>query len=820
MYLKIKKYRAMRDMFPWVLFAFCGLLPAVAARQPDPLWRIVSARTIGGSIQRQFQQLALEQHACIRFSHQNRNNGALNSRSTLFLLDTPTDRQMFVDELRKETGASVNVDNAELLEEGYILHIDYTAPAVPGRIRIEAASARGFHLALLRVPELLSTPALTLETEMIPRPQSLRILGHGSPVIIADFPRFPIRGIVEGFYGQPWSHSDRLDVLRFEGRVGMNFYLYGPKDDPYNRELWREPYPARQQKQIAELATVARENFVNFSFAISPGLSMTYSSDADFQTLARKLRGVHALGVTNFALLLDDVPQYLTHPEDKLRFHSLAQAHIQLINHLYEFLHSVSPDIRLVVCPTTYTNEWGSRDYIRELGAGVRPEVPLMWTGTEVIPATITVEQAKQWGVWLHRKPLVWDNYPTNDGNTSMLNLDPLRGRAPQLFTVTSGLVSNPMNQAHASMIPLQTISDYLWNPVAYDPQASQRHAIVSQYGSAGPATLAPLLDIFRADSRSRLAFRSLFEETWAPIDVPAIEVQILRLRSLRTSLQTQPRYQKLLVELNPIPDTLQQQLDLLRKSSAFTHLPDGKIQWDRTKDILDAARMKTKPAFDGDFSKWESKRLYRLNTKSQIVDGEELWQGPSQFSARIALAWDQENLYIGVDVTDPNLYQPFTGRAIQNGDAFRLTLNTAQPLAAASGRIPTVFDLYLSPGDFSQVKPDIYSDEDLFPVRPQIHDYNREIHAIWKKTATGFSGDVVVPVSFFERQNFSAGQQIGLSFGVQKAFPQKDPSADNADRILFSSKGDSLFPVYQENPETLQQMVLRGESGATRASF
>lgn len=820
MYWKIKKYRTMQHMFRLVLFAFCGLPAAVAEHQPAPVWRVVSARTIDGGIQRQFQQLALRQHADIRFSHQSRKNGALNSRSILFLLDTPTDHQMFVDELRKEAGASVSVNSAELLEEGYILRIDYAASAVPWRIRIEAASARGFHLALLRVPELLSTPALTLETEMIPRPQSLRIVGHGSPVIIVDFPMFPIRGIVEGFYGQPWNHSDRVDALRFEGRVGMNVYLYGPKDDPYNRELWRDPYPAQQQKQIEQLATIAHQNFVDLTFAISPGLSMTYSSDADFHILARKLASVHKMGVTNFALLLDDVPQDLSHPQDKLRFHSLAQAHIQLINRLYEFLHSLSPDIRLIVCPTTYTNQWGSRDYIRELGAGVRPEVPLMWTGTQVIPPSITVKQATQWGTLLHRKPLIWDNYPSNDGNNSMLNLDPLRGRAPQLFTVTSGLVSNPMNQAHASMIPLQTVADYLWNPLTYDPQASQRHAIVSQYGSAGPTTLAPLLDIFRADNGSGLVFRSLFDETWAPIDVPAIESQILRLRTLIASLRLQPRYDKLLAELNPIPDTLNRQLNRLRNDDAFLHLPDGKIQWNRTKDTLYATRMKMKPAFDGDFAKWKSKPMNLLNAKSQIVDGKHAWNGPAQFSARIALAWDQENLYIGVDVTDPNLYQPFTGRAIPNGDAFRLVLNTALPLIPASGRIPTVFDLYLSPGNFSSVKPDIYSDEDMFPMRPKAHNYNREIHAIWKKTPTGFSGDVVVPVSFFDHRNFSAGQKIGLSFQVQKACPSKDPSADNADRIVFSSKGDSIFPVDQENPETLQQLVLRDVSDATSAAF
>ena len=802
-----------------MILAVSGFLHAANTPPRSSAWIVDSGRPVDRRLQRQFSQLAVQQHASVIYFSNEAENKASGAVNLHFNLTVPADRQMFVEELRRETHAPESINNAELLDEGYILRVDYTASAKPVRIYVEADSSRGFHLALLRVPQILSNSPSTLQSAMIPRPQSFTVIGPDSHVIVADFPSFPIRGIVEGFYGQPWSHADRLDILRFQGRVGMNFYLYGPKDDPYNRELWRQPYPAQQRMQIKELATVARENFVDLSFSISPGLSMTYSSDADFQTLARKLQGVHALGITNFALLLDDVPADLTHPQDKLRFHSLAQAHVQLINHLYVFLHSLSPDIRLIVCPTTYTNQWGSRDYIRELGAGVRAEVPLMWTGTEVIPPTITVEQAKQWGAWLHRKPLVWDNYPTNDGNTSLLNLDPLRGRSPQLFTVTSGLVSNPMNQAHASMIPLQTISDYLWNPVAYDPQVSQRHAIVSQYGSAGPVMLAPLLDVFGADTGGGVVFKSLFDETWAPIDVPTIEDQISRLRSLTVSLRTDPRYGKLVADLTPIPDALSQQLNRLRNDSAFTHLPDGKIQWNRAKDILDASRVANKPAFDGDFSKWESTRVYRLNAKSQIIDGEQLWRGPSQFSARVALAWDKENLYIGVDVTDPNLYQPFSGRAIQNGDAFRLVLNTAVPLVAASGRIPTVFDLYLSPGNFSGVRPAVYSDEDMFPARPRTYDYNREIHAVWKKTPLGYSGDIVVPVSFFDRQRFFAGQQIGLSFEVQKAIPPKDPSTDSVDRIIFSSKGDSIFPVDQENPDSLQQLILRDVSATATLS-
>ncbi|MBI2990565.1 MAG: beta-N-acetylglucosaminidase domain-containing protein, partial [Deltaproteobacteria bacterium] len=51
------------------------------------------------------------------------------------------------------------------------------------------------------------------------------------------------RGIVEGFFGPPWSMAHRAAIFEFGARRGMNTYLYAPKDDPYHRERWKEPYP-------------------------------------------------------------------------------------------------------------------------------------------------------------------------------------------------------------------------------------------------------------------------------------------------------------------------------------------------------------------------------------------------------------------------------------------------------------------------------------------------------------------------------------------------------------------------------------------------
>jgi len=53
----------------------------------------------------------------------------------------------------------------------------------------------------------------------------------------AGAPRgFRRRGIVEGFFGPPWSIEQRCAMFEFGAKHAMNTYLYAPKDDPYHRE--------------------------------------------------------------------------------------------------------------------------------------------------------------------------------------------------------------------------------------------------------------------------------------------------------------------------------------------------------------------------------------------------------------------------------------------------------------------------------------------------------------------------------------------------------------------------------------------------------
>jgi len=288
---------------------------------------------------------------------------------------------------------------------------------------------------------------------------------------------FPIRGVVEGFFGPPWSHEERLKMIKFFRECKFKLYIYAPKDDPFHRERWSEPYPQDQLAKLKALIETAKQNSITFCFAISPGLSIRYSRDDDFETLTKKVETVRKMSVKWFGLFLDDIPMKLQHEEDKQTFKSLAEAQAHLTNRLLKFLRSKDRETVLILCPTQYTGI-SATPYLKALGSGTDQDVFIMWTGRKVCSPQITPSDADGFGVAIKRKPFIWDNYPVNDYNRFRLFLGPVRGRPKDLYKHVAAFVSNPMNEAEASKIPLLTIADYLRDPKNYDPERSWEKAL------------------------------------------------------------------------------------------------------------------------------------------------------------------------------------------------------------------------------------------------------------------------------------------------------------------------------------------------------
>ncbi|TYC20852.1 beta-N-acetylhexosaminidase [Micromonospora sp. MP36] len=340
-------------------------------------------------------------------------------------------------------------------------------------------------------------------------------------VAVRDWPAMPLRGAIEGFYGRPWSQPDRLSQLEFYGRTKQNIYVYSPKDDPYLRTQWRLPYPSDKLAPIQDLVTHATSNHVEFTYALSPGLSVCYSSDSDKQALIDKFQSLWDIGVRSFAIPLDDISYTRWNcPQDATTFGSgggaAGAAQAFLLNRVQrEFIATHPGAERLQMVPTEY-HDLGDSPYKTALRTKLDPEVLVEWTGVGVIAPVITAAQAKSAREVFGHEILVWDNYPVNDYVTDRLLLGPYVGREAGVEQHLVGVTANPMNQAEASKLAEFTSSAFFWNPKAYDPAAAWDAALRDLGGAAWPAlqvfaennyssridavespTLKPLIDAF-----------------------------------------------------------------------------------------------------------------------------------------------------------------------------------------------------------------------------------------------------------------------------------------------------------------------------------
>lgn len=291
---------------------------------------------------------------------------------------------------------------------------------------------------------------------------------------ICDWPDLKYRGVVEGFYGIPWSHQTRLSLIDIYGRYKMNYYIYGPKDDPYHSSpYWREEYPEDEAKELHELVEACKRNRVHFVWAIHPGKDIRWDEE-DYNNLLNKFEAMYALGVRAFAIHFDDIEGVGAHP--------LRQT--ELANRLTEEFVKAKGDVEpLIVCPTEYTRLWANpteRGSLVLYGNTLDPEVDVFWTG-DAVCSNLT-ESTMEWvGSRIQRPALFWWNFPVTDYARHIVMQGPVYGLSTTMDeTKTRGIVSNPMEHGEASKLALYSTADYAWNVEAYNAIDSWERAIES----------------------------------------------------------------------------------------------------------------------------------------------------------------------------------------------------------------------------------------------------------------------------------------------------------------------------------------------------
>jgi hyaluronoglucosaminidase len=263
-------------------------------------------------------------------------------------------------------------------------------------------------------------------------------------------------GVIEGFYGRAWSWEARAETIDFLQREKFNSYIYAPKSDRQLRRAWREQYAAAEFEKLLALREHCRQRGIQFGIGFSPwGLQSEYSAD-DRAKLQKKFQQLNQLDCDVLCILFDDMPGAIE---------SLAQRQAAIVADIASFSNAR----RLAMCPTYYSFDpqleklFGAMpaDYLQTLGTLLPESVDIFWTGSLVLSPGYSHTDINAIAEKIRRKPLLWDNYPVNDGRkiSRFLHVLPARERPAQLRDWCSGHLANPMNQAFLSQLPLASLA-------------------------------------------------------------------------------------------------------------------------------------------------------------------------------------------------------------------------------------------------------------------------------------------------------------------------------------------------------------------------
>ncbi|HVU19720.1 MAG TPA: beta-N-acetylglucosaminidase domain-containing protein [Rhizomicrobium sp.] len=273
-------------------------------------------------------------------------------------------------------------------------------------------------------------------------------------------------GIIEGFYGKPWSWAARAETAAFLAPHGYRFYIYAPKSDAFLRERWQEDHPRDEAEHLRMFAARCRELGVRFGIGLSP-----FEAYRDFDrtaraALVRKLKFFGDIGVDDLAILFDDM---------KGDVPALAEKQIDIVHWIAERMEAK----RLIVCPTYYSDDtvldrvFGARpqNYLEEFGARLDPTIDVFWTGAEVCTREFSNGHLDRICHLLGRKPVIWDNYPVNDGKrmSQYLHLRAVTGRPASIANYIAAHAINPALQPTLSRIPALSLAESYAKGDAYE---------------------------------------------------------------------------------------------------------------------------------------------------------------------------------------------------------------------------------------------------------------------------------------------------------------------------------------------------------------
>lgn len=274
---------------------------------------------------------------------------------------------------------------------------------------------------------------------------------------IEDWADVASRGFIEGYYGNPWSTEDRINLMKWGGYYKLNSYFYAPKNDPKHNAKWRELYTEEELntliRPLAEAGNASKCRFVYalHTFMYNP-VRFDGNYQADLKAVQDKLAQVIEAGVRQVAILADDAGNVGGNNYNK--FLTDMTAWLAEMKKTYPDLKQTLP-----FCPQEYM--YNGQEYYKNFPENVQ----IVMTGGRVwgeVNQNFTNTFTNNAG----RGPYMWINWPCTDnsknhlimgGYTTFLQpgVDPAK---------IQGIVLNPMQQSEPSKVAIFGNACYSWN--------------------------------------------------------------------------------------------------------------------------------------------------------------------------------------------------------------------------------------------------------------------------------------------------------------------------------------------------------------------
>lgn len=427
---------------------------------------------------------------------------------------------------------------------------------------------------------------------------------------ISDYADMQYRGIVEGYYGYPYSFAVKKDLMKFFKKYKMNTYLYGAKSDPYHSGFWRDAYPESisaiqekngwlSQQMLKDLSQLSLETKVNFIWAIHPnsGKSVSYHSPESTQKAVEDVMGkfekMHDLGIRQFAVFLDDAGwdfddvnnyrDFLTNLQTTLENKynknytnaSDTVLPIHYVPHIYAINFAKKNDLKTYFDAISQTS---SNIVVYTTGSGV-------WSSAKN-EDFVTMEK-------LMKRPVaLWWNYPCNDNKDGRIYTADMYSTLHEMGLPTPdkevpqclGMVSNPMQQGEVAKICLFGVADYSWNSSAFDTKANWEASFPAIIGNEFAPLYRYLAKYLRYQDSEEL--HKLIEDY--KVNTSAKEALLDTLSNIGKSckrmlaLNTANESDKLLKqELEPWLNKLEKMVEVATMLVSLDNIKDENAKWD-----------------------------------------------------------------------------------------------------------------------------------------------------------------------------------------------------------------------------------------------